>query len=294
MVIPAYNHARFLGEAIKSVFDQDYQPLEVIVVNDGSTDDTREVVALFPSVVHLEQANRGLAQARNVGVARSKGEMVVFLDADDRLLAGAIRAGADLLAADSSLAFAAGYSRFIAADGTPQATNQPQRPGGDPYVALLRRNSIRNPAMVMFRREVLMTTGGFDPDVNACADYELYLRISRQYRVVFHDAVVADYRKHGDNMSDNSGLMLRELAKVMRRQRPYLDTAARRQAFSEGLQNARSYYGDRVVNQIRARLGERTGWGETVGDLATLLRCHPAGLIEHALRKFRLLRKGRP
>ena len=93
MVIPAYNHARFLGEAIKSVFDQDYQPLEVIVVNDGSTDDTREVVALFPSVVHLEQANRGLAQARNVGVARSKGEMVVFLDADDRLLPGAIRAG---------------------------------------------------------------------------------------------------------------------------------------------------------------------------------------------------------
>ena len=146
--------------------------------------------------------------------------------------------------------------------------------------------------MVMFRRRILDVTGGFDPSVNACADYELYLRISRDHPVRFHDAVVADYRKHGQNMSDDSGLMLRELGLVMRRQRPYLGSRARREAFSEGLRNVREYYGDRLVNQIRARVEQRTGWVRTAGDLATLLRHHPAGLVEHARRKIRLLTHG--
>jgi glycosyltransferase involved in cell wall biosynthesis len=292
VVIPAYNHAHFLGEAIESVLGQDYEPIEVVVVNDGSTDATAAVVAAFPSVTYVAQPNRGLAEARNAGLARCRGDLVVFLDADDRLLPGAVRTGVRVLTTDPSLSFAAGYSRFISADGTPQPTNQPLRRGDDPYVALLRRNSIRNPAMVIFRRPIFDAVGGFDPAVNACADYELYLRISRDHTVAFHDEVVADYRKHGSNMSDNSALMLRELGIVMRRQRRHLITAARREAFSEGLRNVRTYYGDRLVNQIRARVGQRTGWARTAGDLATLLRHHPAGLIEHVRRKIRVLRSG--
>jgi glycosyltransferase involved in cell wall biosynthesis len=292
VIIPAYNHAHFVADAIESAAAQDHPPSEIIVVNDGSTDDTSSIVAAYPSVTLVMQRNRGLAEARNAGLAHSSGEFVVFLDADDRLLPGAIRIGARLLAADPSAGFAAGYSRFVSGDGTPQPTSQPRRIGDDPYVALLRRNSIRNPAMVMFRRSTLDAVGGFDPSVNACADYELYLRISRDHPVAFHDAIVADYRKHGRNMSDNSGLMLRELGIVMRRQRPYLVTRARREAFGEGLSNVREYYGDRLVNQIRARIEQRTGWVQTAEDVATLMRHHPAGLIEHARRKIRLLRNG--
>jgi glycosyltransferase involved in cell wall biosynthesis len=291
VVIPSYNQAHFLGEAIASVIGQEYPCVEVIVVNDGSEDDTAAVVRRFENVRYLEQANRGLAAARNAGLALCRGSFVVFLDADDRLLPGALEIGMRQLAAVPAAGFAAGHSRFISGDGTPQPTEQPDRqPESHPYVTLLRRNRIRNPAMVMFRRHVVEEAGGFSSDVNACADYDLYLRISRSRPVVFYDRVVADYRKHDGSMSAHSALMLRQLLRVMRRQRPNLTDEVRRQAFEEGVRNIRSYYGDLVVSQIRDRIRTRRGWLRTIEDLATLAWWHPAGLIEHGRRKIQVAR----
>lgn len=292
VVIPSYNHAQFIAEAIESVLSQDYARIEVAVVDDGSTDGTPAIVANYPAVRYLAQENRGLAAARNAGLALCSGELVVFLDADDRLLPGAIATGARVLAGNPSLGFTAGYSRFITREGIPQSTSQPVRSGDDAYVALLRRNSIRNPAMVMFRRDVVDEVGGFDSAVDACADYELYLRISRDHPVAFHDQVVAEYRKHGANMSDDSALILRQLQVVMRRQRRYLVTRARRDAFQDGRRNICTYYGDRIVSQARARVRTRTGWSRTTRDLATLIWCHPAGALEHARRKIGVWRRG--
>ncbi len=287
VVIPSYNHAHFIGEAIASALAQNYARIEVIVVNDGSSDDTAKVAARFPEVRYVEQPNRGLAAARNAGLALCRGELVVFLDADDRLLPGALDTGMRAIAGHPAAGFAAGYSRFVSRDGTALPTDQPPRtPGEDPYIYLLRRNRIRNPAIVIFRREVVERAGGFSSDVNACADYDLYLRISRSWPVVFHNHVVADYRKHGENMSDNAALMLRQLLRVMRRQRPYLVDQARREAFRGGLRNIRSYYGDRVVTQLRERVRTRGGWARTLGDIATLAWWHPAGLVEHLRRKL--------
>ena len=290
VVIPSYNHAHFVGEAIRSVLEQDYPNVEVVVVNDGSTDDTRATVTAFPGVRYVEQENRGLSAARNAGLAVCRGELVVFLDADDRLLPGALEAGARELTAKAEAAFAAGHSRFISRDGTPQPTDQPPRPGDeDAYVALLTRNRVRNPAMVMFRRDVVERVGGFNGDVDACADYDIYLRISRVHPVVFHDRLVAEYRKHGENMSDNSALMLRQLLRIMRQQRPFLTDRLRRQAFDEGLQNIRTYYGDRVMSQVRERVRTGRGWMRTLEDLATLACWHPAGLLAHGRRKLALV-----
>ena len=293
VVIPAYNHGHFVAEAIQSVLDQDYGPVETIVVDDGSTDDTAAVVARFPAVGYQRQENRGLAAARNAGLARARGELILFLDADDRLLPGAVSAGAAILTANPALGFTAGYSRYITREGHAQPTLQPARSTGDAYLALLRRNSIRNPAMVMFRREILQRCGSFASGVDACADYELYLRITRDHPVAFHEAVVAEYRKHGENMSDNASLMLRQLLEVMRRQRPHLRTPERQQAFREGLANIRSYYGNRIVTQVRQRVRTGAGWRRSMEDVATLAWCHPAGLAEHAARKLRLWHQGR-
>jgi glycosyltransferase involved in cell wall biosynthesis len=290
VVIPSYNHGHFLGEAIASVLAQDYPRIEVVVVNDGSSDDTAAVAARVPEIRYVEQPNRGLAAARNAGLAVCAGEMVVFLDADDRLLPGALEAGRRALAAQPGAGFAAGYSRFISRDGTVLPTGQPPRTAGeDPYIHLLRRNRIRNPAIVMFRRDVVAAAGGFCAGIDACADYDLYLRISRDWPVVFHDAVVADYRKHGGNMSDNSALMLRQLRRVMRRQRPHLVNPARREAFRQGMRNIHEYYGDRIVMQVRQRIRTGRGWRRTLEDVATLAWCHPSGFVEQLRRKLEVM-----
>ena len=293
VIIPCYNQGRFLADAIESVLGQTYQRVEIVVVNDGSTDCTENVAASFPSVRCISQGNRGLAEARNTGFAHSSGAFVVFLDADDRLLPHAISRGAAMLREEPALGFVAGHSRFITAQGVPMPTGQPIRPGGDGYLALLRRNSIRNPAMVMFRREALDDVGGFDRRVNACADYDMYLRIARQHPVRFYSDVIAEYRKHGSNMSLDAALMLRQLRRVMRQQRDHLTTPTRREAWDEGLRNAATYYGDLLTTQMRARVRARSGMGRTWWDLLTLLWCHPRGAVEHALRKLSLWRRSR-
>jgi glycosyltransferase involved in cell wall biosynthesis len=290
VVIPCYNHGRFLREAIRSVLDQTYPAVEIVVVNDGSTDETNRVVAEFPTVRYVVQDNRGLAAARNAGLARCRGDFVVFLDADDRLMPDAIQIGAAILRRDSALGFTAGHSRLISRDGVPQpTTNRAVENEGDPFAALLRRNVMRNPATVMFRRGAVDAVGGFARGVDACADYDLYLRISRNYPVMFHGAVVADYRKHGENMSDNSARMLREGLAVLRRQRPHLSSRARQESYREGIRNIRRYYGDLLTIQIRAGLRRPSEWGRTCRDVAVMIGWHPAGALEQTGKKIAVL-----
>ena len=92
VVIPCYNQAHFLGEAIESVFKQTYKHFEIVVVDDGSTDNTSEVARRYSGIRCIEQVNQGLSAARNTGIRESKGEYLVFLDADDRLYPIALEA----------------------------------------------------------------------------------------------------------------------------------------------------------------------------------------------------------
>src|SRR6202007_291490 len=97
VIIPCFNQARFLGEALESALAQSYGSCEVIVVDDGSTDETAKVAAAFNRIRYLSQTNRGLAAARNAGLKASAGRYLVFLDADDRLLPDAVATGASIL-----------------------------------------------------------------------------------------------------------------------------------------------------------------------------------------------------
>src|SRR5918999_3301771 len=118
VIIPCYNQAHFLGEAIRSALDQGYSNKEVIVVDDGSTDRTAEVAGRYAGVETIRQENRGLAAARNRGLEGSRGEYVVFLDADDRLAGGALSVGAGSLDTHPDCAFVYGNVRLIDANGS--------------------------------------------------------------------------------------------------------------------------------------------------------------------------------
>ncbi len=178
VVIPCYNQAHFLGEAIESVLSQSYPNFEIIVVDDGSTDKTSEVASRYQEVRLVRQENQGLPGARNTGMGHSRGEYVVFLDADDRLLPEALEVGVKELGAHPKCAFVFGYHNNIATDGSPLPTSHPPHNEPDQYLALLHRCYIRMHA-VMYRRAVFDSVGGFDTSLSASEDYDMYLRITR-------------------------------------------------------------------------------------------------------------------
>jgi glycosyltransferase involved in cell wall biosynthesis len=291
VVVPCYNQARFLGEAIESVLAQSHPLFEVVVVDDGSTDDTSEVAARYPGVRLVRQENRGLSGARNAGLARSRGEYVVFLDADDRLLPGALEAGVERLEARPACAFVSGHYRFIAVDGS-FLRQEPERiVGKDRYAALLQLNYIGPPAVVMYRRAVFESVGAFDSSVNPAADYDLYLRIARRFAVSSHEKVVAEYRQHGTNMTRSPAPMLSATIAVLRSQRKHLKGHEQyKEAYRTGVMRYQGNYGDRLVDELSARVKKRE-WKKVLPELPVLLRYYPQGIALLLLNERRVERR---
>jgi glycosyltransferase involved in cell wall biosynthesis len=289
IIIPCYNQRAYLGEAIESACRQSCPATEVVVVNDGSNDGIEEVVGQWPGVVHLRQPNRGVASARNLGASRSCGDYLLFLDADDRLLPNAVNVGLVALQCAPDAIFAAGLCRVIGKDGSPQPFQQQPEIARDRYLEMLRGNFIWMPAQVLYRRGPFMASGGFDSSVNACADYDLYLRLTRGNAVACHRDVVAEYRSHGGNMSGNGALMLASALSVLDRQWPHVRFSWRhRQAYYHGRRFWQDFYGDHVVEEIRANLRTPGRPMQALRGALFLLRHHPVGVLRQLKRKLRV------
>ncbi len=273
VIIPCYNQAHFLAEAIESVVNQIYRHFEIVVVDDGSTDDTSKIAARFPGVRYIKQENQGLAAARNLGIQVSRGNYLVFLDADDRLLPTALDAGLNCFATHPKCAFVSGAHIRIAHDGSPLTSGDlPHDVDRDHYFAMLHKNYIQMHATVMYRRDVLLSLNGFDASLGACEDYDLFLRITRNYPVHCHDHVVAEYRMHDAQMSRNALLMLQTAMTVLGSQWPYVKADRRyRRAYKAGARFWRYYYGKKLVKQV-LYLGARGQAKQALQAVTILLR----------------------
>jgi glycosyltransferase involved in cell wall biosynthesis len=282
VVIPCYNQARFLGEAIQSVLFQGYDDLEIVVVDDGSHDCTEEVASGYaredPRVRLIRQENRGLAAARNRGLAEAGGEYVVFLDSDDRLVLGALEVGVRELEAHPGCAFVSGICRKITADGSVMPGWEQFRVRDEPYLELLRSCPIYVPA-VMYRGAVFDVVGNFDTSYRAAEDYDLYYRILERFPVYCHDTLVAEIRRHDANMTRDRTLMLKYNMAALRSQRRRVKGDARyKEAYEAGERLWRDWHGAPVVNQVRSHLQEGRWWQGLKGMLA-LLRYYPQGIL---------------
>jgi glycosyltransferase involved in cell wall biosynthesis len=283
IVIPCYNQAQFLGEAIESALAQSYQAREVIVVDDGSTDATAEVALSYADVRLLQQANFGQAVARNRGLSEAQGEFVVFLDADDRLRPEALATGLRCLAAHPEAAFAYGHIKLIAGDGRPLPTPNQVGVERDYYQELLRNNYIWTPGAVIYRRSVFGSVGGFRPRVNGSEDFELNVRIAREFPICCSGEWVLEYRLHGKNTTCNYAAMLKSSVSARRAHRPYIvNNKTYMRAWREGVREVQRGYGDKLVNQVQAhwRAGD---WAEAGREWITLLRYHPRGAVKACL-----------
>ncbi len=286
VIIPCYNQAHFLGEAIESVFKQKYPHYEIIVVDDGSTDQTANVAAGFGRVRCVSQKNQGLSAARNAGLEASKGNYIVFLDADDRLLPNAFEDGIKTLNSHPECAFAYGHVQLISANGLPLPSPRQSGPQGDHYLELLRHNYIWTPGAVIYCRGVFDFVKGFNPQVNASADFDLNARIIRLFPICCSDTVVLEYRRHDESMSRDFAEMLKSA--VIARRLQWESVSGNRQyeeALQSGIRIAQEDYGEKLFNQTRNFMREHK-WSRTISGLLTLLRYYPQGVVKHAFRKL--------
>ena len=283
VVIPIHNQARYLAAAIESVLSQTHGNYEVIVVDDGSDDDPARVAAAFPSVLvrmqFVRQENAGTATARNRGLALARGEFLVFLDADDRLLPAALERSVAALRERPEWAFVFGRARMIREDGSPTGSIQPPADASDLYAEFLRRCPVWNPAAAMFRRRVFEEGISFDPSMKLCSDYLLYLTAASRWPAGCHREVVSEYRQHESNKSTDSAEMMRYLLRALSaqkhraREEPHLAAALR-----AGFGNCRRDYYLPGVRGVLRRWRSGCDRRDIAKSAALLLRVTPAVL----------------
>ncbi|MDQ3256329.1 MAG: glycosyltransferase [Acidobacteriota bacterium] len=294
VIITCYNQARFIGETIESVIGQTHPDCEVIVVDDGSTDDTAQIVARYEGVRYIRQTNQGVAAARNTGLRHSKGEYLIIMDGDDRLLPDTVAIGLEKHEEHPECAFVAGCISFIATDGSPirSPTSVPandSRDEGEFYTTLLRDNFIMMPAMVMYRRTAFDAVGGFNSFADHSCDYDIYLRMARQFPVFQHDKVVAEYRLHEANTSHRFAVMLKSAMTVYRAQWKYVKGNKQLEGiYKYGARTWRNRYGENLLEKLRDDVlkGGRGEWKQILRDSLILLRYSPQVFAARAKRKL--------
>jgi glycosyltransferase involved in cell wall biosynthesis len=205
VVIPTYNSGTFLGGAIQSVLAQTYSDFEVIVVDDGSTDNTESVVHSFGDrVCYVRQENKGAGAARNHGIKRSRGKYVAFLDADDLWLPGKLAAQIPLLDRDHEIGLIYSDWTVVPEQGEVEPSYLRNRPSASGYVFddLVQCGFILTSGTVV-RRSCLDDVGYFDETLSIAQDYDLWLRICYRSKVGLVNTPLVIKRNQDGNLSSN-------------------------------------------------------------------------------------------
>jgi glycosyltransferase involved in cell wall biosynthesis len=184
VIIPTFNRSRFVSEAVKSVLGQSYPDKEIIVVDDGSTDDTAERLAEFGDRIrHVRTENGGVPRARNIGISASRGDLIAFLDSDDLWLPNKLGRQVEYFAANPDIHVAQTEEIWIRGGRRVNPKNIHKKRSGWIFERCIPR-CIVSPSAVMLRRRVFEDVGLFDEAMPVCEDYDLWLRVSLKYQIV--------------------------------------------------------------------------------------------------------------
>ena len=210
VIIPAYNAADFINDAIRCIQEQDYPKLEVIVVDDGSTDATREVMAgRHGGIRYVRQENQGAASARNHGLRLARGSLITFLDADDVWTPDALKLLTQHLHDNPRTGVVLGrvqYTRLL----TDSTGKHRMEAFGDPCISFSLDAGV-------FRRQIFERVGAFDASLHSSEDVDWFMR-TREAGVFIDvlDAVVLFYRRHGRNLTQDRDASHRDLAHALK------------------------------------------------------------------------------
>lgn len=281
IIIPCYNQARYVREAAGSALAQNDGPLELVLVDDGSTDETAqaldEIKASDPErIAIVSQENKGLSMARQAGLDRAAGELIVFLDSDDRLLPGMLAACVAAFDRSPGASAVVGRTRVVYENGrtAPKILN----PGLNAvWPEILAANPFGSPCSMLLKKKDVVAAGGVGmPGVRACEDWDLYARmIRRGMRFERIDEVLAVYVQHEGVLSRDIALMLRE--KIALLDRMLSDAAAPQPLAKEDYARYRN-------GHVLFTLGEAAGLGLEAENIASIAENMVGGRV--AFRYF--------
>jgi len=208
VIVPAFNAAKTLPFALESVFAQTFDDWRILLVDDGSTDNTEQVVAPYMArfgskIQYIQQENRGLPAARNTAIRASSAEFLALLDADDVWLPCRLAESVKVLRERSRAGLAYGGITSIDSDGRPQETFVGSTKGTEGHIAssiYMRKIDLPCPT-ITFRRRSVDEVGTFDETMRATEDRDLWLRIAQRYEVAFVPMVLAYYRVSPGSMT---------------------------------------------------------------------------------------------
>ena len=210
VIIPAYNQAHYLVYALGSVLAQTLSAWEAIVVDDGSTDNTRDVVAGFADarIRYIYQANQGLSGARNTGVGAAHGKFLAFLDSDDELTPEFLKTCVEALQADRALGAVHTATQFIDQSGNVLPHTDVQPLAGDAFNQKLRQGGFFPPVSVVARTECVREAGLFDVTLTSLEDWDVWLRLVQRHPMRGLPQLLVRYRVYPGSMSTNAPRML--------------------------------------------------------------------------------------
>lgn len=204
VLIPTYNRATLLPEAVHSVLSQTYRELEVVVIDDGSTDDTAAALARINDrrLRYLPQPHRGVGATLNAGWQAVTSEYIARLDSDDVWLPELVGALLPRLEENANVMLAYGRAQMMRADGTllPQLLGAPPKFSQDALASLLYGDCV-TPMAVIMRRDALAQVGGYDERLIGNEDWDLWLRLAERGSIVYVERVLAHYRLHAQNLT---------------------------------------------------------------------------------------------
>jgi len=203
IILPTWNRALLLPRALNSIKAQSFCDYEIVVIDDGSEDNTRQVISTHDAPVrYYYQANGGVASARNLGVEKATGQWVAFLDSDDSWMCEKLLLQMQALAQnpDVSMVFS-DYEVWDESLSPPEMVQIRCYPGKDTSYSALTRHNFVGTLTVVVQRQSIEAIGGFDVGLKRGSDYDAWLRIARKQRIMRVPGVLARYRRHQNSLT---------------------------------------------------------------------------------------------
>jgi len=205
VVIPAYNVQQFIADAVNSTLTQTFTDLEIVVVDDGSTDRTAEIVTAMtdPRVRLVSKPNGGLSSARNAGIRAARGRYIGLLDGDDRWLPFKAARHVEAMERDPTIGVTFSQSAYVDEEGRRTGQLLATRLAEPTLHDLIRYNHLGNGSTPVVRKEVFEAVGLFDEQLRASEDYDVWIRVlhRRAGRVILVDEVLTEYRVRSNSLS---------------------------------------------------------------------------------------------